>query len=66
MCGSCGAFSLTAGVCDECDGETVVVPDLFEALSRFVVDNGGSVEHVMAPTRLTDDLVAARLRFVIW
>ena len=66
VCGSCGAFSLTAGVCDECDGESVVVPDLFEALSRFVVDNGGSVEHVMAPTRLTDDLVAARLRFVIW
>jgi hypothetical protein len=29
-----------------------------------VIEAGGSVEHVMTETRLAEDLVAARLRFV--
>lgn len=66
ICRSCGALSLPVMVCLECGGEVVHLPDLFEGLSRSVVDAGGSVEHVMVPTRLAEDLVAARLRFVAW
>jgi peptide chain release factor subunit 1 len=65
ICGECGALSLPVMVCIECGGGVVQPPDLLEALSRSVVDGGGSVEHVMAPTRLAEDLVAARLRFKI-
>jgi peptide chain release factor subunit 1 len=66
MCRDCGALSLPADICAECGGETTIVPELFDSLSRSVVDSGGSVEHVMSPTRLADDLIAARLRFVTW
>ncbi|MEX2652711.1 MAG: hypothetical protein WD473_09760 [Acidimicrobiia bacterium] len=65
ICRSCGVLSLPVKMCLECGGEVVRLPDLLEALSRSVVDAGGSVEHVMAPTRLAEDLVAARLRFKI-
>jgi peptide chain release factor subunit 1 len=64
-CVSCGALSLSVTLCLACGNEVEKLPDLFEALSRSVVDAGGSVEHVMAPTRLAEDLVAARLRFKI-
>jgi peptide chain release factor subunit 1 len=65
ICRSCGVLSLPVKMCLECGGEVAHLPDLLEALSRSVVDTGGSVEHVMAPTRLAEDLVAARLRFKI-
>jgi peptide chain release factor subunit 1 len=64
-CVSCGALSLPVSMCLECRGEVEQLPDLLEALSRSVVDVGGSVEHVMTPTMLAEDLVAARLRFKI-
>lgn len=66
ICGSCGAMSLPVSMCLECGGEVVQLSDLLESLVRSVVDAGGSVEHVMAPTRLADDLIAAKLRFMIW
>jgi peptide chain release factor subunit 1 len=66
MCSACGALSLPVDVCLECGGETTAIPDVFESLSRSVVDGGGSVEHVMADTRLAGDLVAAKLRFEAW
>lgn len=66
MCVCCAALSQKADVCLECGEQTEDVPDLLEALSRAVAEAGGSVEHVMAPTRLAKDLVAARLRFDSW
>lgn len=66
LCLECGALQARAKVCLECGGPTEALPDLFEALARAVAEAGGSVEHVMAPTRLAEDLVAARLRFVSW
>jgi hypothetical protein len=59
-------MSLPVSMCLECGGEVVQLSDLLESLVRSVVDAGGSVEHVMAPTRLADDLIAAKLRFMIW
>jgi hypothetical protein len=64
MCPNCGALWLRSGSCLECGLQTVSVADVLEPLSRSVIDAGGSVEHVMAPTSLAADLVAARLRFV--
>jgi peptide chain release factor subunit 1 len=65
ICSNCGALSPPALTCVECGYTTIPVPELFESLARSVVDAGGSVEHVMAPTRLVDDHVAAALRFAI-
>lgn len=66
VCTSCGALSRPTGTCLRCGAETRFLPEAFEALSRAVIEAGGSVEHVMTETRLADDLVAARLRFVPW
>ncbi|HLF61634.1 MAG TPA: hypothetical protein VI980_10695 [Acidimicrobiia bacterium] len=66
LCNNCGALSLAVTVCTGCGGEAVGVPELLETISRSVVDAGGSVEHVFAPTSLAHDLVAATLRFPTW
>ncbi|MEE8376548.1 MAG: hypothetical protein V3S26_09535 [Acidimicrobiia bacterium] len=66
LCPRCGGLSLRVEVCPECGAQTEDIPDLFETLTRAVVDAGGAVEHVMAPTRLSEDLVAARLRYFPW
>ena len=63
VCPRCGGLSRSGLVCRVCGGETNEVPDLFEEVTRAVIDAGGAVEHVMAQTRLADDLLAARLRF---
>jgi peptide chain release factor subunit 1 len=62
-CPGCGSLFRSGLVCRVCGGETKAVPDLFEDVTRAVIDAGGTVEHVMAETRLAEDLVAARLRF---
>lgn len=66
VCTSCGALSRPSDICLRCRSETRFLPEAIEALTRAVIEAGGSVEHVMAETRLADDLVAARLRFVHW
>jgi hypothetical protein len=60
------ALSRPTDACLRCGGETRLLPDALEALSRAVIEAGGSVEHVMTETRLAEDLVAARLRFALW
>jgi peptide chain release factor subunit 1 len=66
VCTSCGALSRPTETCMRCGAETRPLPDAIEALSRAVIEAGGSVEHVMTETRLAEDLVAARLRFAPW
>jgi peptide chain release factor subunit 1 len=66
VCVSCGALSTPTDTCLRCGEETRLLPEAIEALSRAVIEAGGSVEHVMTQTRLVDDLVAARLRFAPW
>lgn len=63
LCNRCGALSRPQDVCAVCGGETRKVEDVLEELARAVIEAGGSVEHVMADTRLVSDLIAARLRF---
>lgn len=65
-CSACGALSRRTDICPRCGVETKPLPDAFEALSRAVIEAGGSTEHVMTETRLANDVVAARLRFVPW
>jgi peptide subunit release factor 1 (eRF1) len=66
VCPQCSALSDDQTDCEQCESPTVPVPDLIEALARSVVEAGGSVEHVMADTRLAPDLVAATLRYEVW
>jgi peptide chain release factor subunit 1 len=63
VCTNCGALSRPTDTCLRCGGGTRLLPDALEALSRAVIEAGGSVEHVMTETRLAEDLVVARLRF---
>lgn len=65
VCGSCGALFRPTETCMRCGADTRAVPDVLEALSRAVVDAGGTVEHVMSETRLATDVVAARVRFAL-
>jgi hypothetical protein len=65
-CSECGALSRPTDTCPKCVADTKSLPDAFEVLSRAVIEAGGSTEHVMTETRLANDLVAARLRFVPW
>lgn len=66
VCTACGRLSRPTDACMQCGAVARPVPDAIEALSRAVVEAGGSVEHVMSETRLSDDVVAARLRFANW
>jgi len=66
LCSRCGGLSPRVEVCPECGAQTEDIPELFEALTRVVVEAGGAVEHVMTRTRLSEDLVAARLRYFPW
>jgi hypothetical protein len=64
ICANCSALFRSGVVCRICGGKTKLVPELIEAAVRAVVESGGSVEHMMADTRLARDLLGARLRFV--
>jgi len=63
ICTRCSALFRSGFTCRSCGGKTDEVSDLFEAVTRAVIDTGGTVEHVMAHTPLATDLLAARLRF---
>ena len=66
VCRSCGCLYLTDPVCAACGTETHAVPDVLEAMTHEVVTTGGVVEHVVAHTRLVNDIAAAKLRVPLW
>jgi peptide subunit release factor 1 (eRF1) len=63
VCDADGWLGSSAGRCPVCGGPVRETPDVIDELIEKVVDDGGSVEHVVADTPLREDIVAAFLRF---
>jgi peptide chain release factor subunit 1 len=62
-CEACGWLGVSGDPCPVCGSATVEHVDILDELCLRVIDEGGSVEHVVAETPLRERLVAAGLRF---
>jgi peptide chain release factor subunit 1 len=49
--------------CPVCGNPLRTTPDVIDELVQSVIDEGGSVDHVVAETPLREHLTAATLRF---
>ncbi|MGV9301798.1 baeRF10 domain-containing protein [Nonomuraea sp. NPDC004354] len=63
VCEKSGWLARSGETCPLCGGPTRRSPDVLEDLAETVIDEGGSVEHVTADTRLKNHTAAAALRF---
>jgi peptide chain release factor subunit 1 len=63
VCDESGWLGETGDTCPLCGKPTRPTEDVVDELSQAVIDSGGTVEHVLADTRLQDQLVVADLRF---
>jgi peptide chain release factor subunit 1 len=63
VCDHDGWMGLDGAECPVCGRRTRAVPDVLDELVQEVMDEGGSVEHVLADTPLREHVTAAHLRF---
>ena len=63
VCDDSRWLALSGATCPQCGQATRLTPDVIDDLVQAVVDEGGSVRHVRAETKLSDFLTAAELRF---
>lgn len=63
VCDDSRWLALSGASCPLCGKVTRPTPDVIDELVQTVVDEGGSVRHVRAETKLSDLLTAAELRF---
>ncbi|HUO45307.1 MAG TPA: hypothetical protein VM470_00575 [Acidimicrobiia bacterium] len=63
VCDHCGWMSLQGPDCRSCGEKARAVPDIIESLVLRVRRDGANAEHVLPPSQLNGDDVAARLRF---
>jgi Bacterial archaeo-eukaryotic release factor family 10 len=63
VCESCGWLGTQGQTCAMCGLPTRPAADVLDELAEAVIDDGGSVEHVVTETALKEHLVAASLRF---
>ncbi|WP_214410428.1 baeRF10 domain-containing protein [Sphaerisporangium fuscum] len=63
VCHESGWLGTSGDACPLCGRATRRTPDVVSELAEAVIDEGGTVEHVLAETELKDLLVAASLRF---
>jgi peptide chain release factor subunit 1 len=63
VCADDGWMATAGDRCPICGHPLRRTPDVIDELVQAVIDEGGSVEHVVAETRLRDHLCAATLRF---
>jgi hypothetical protein len=62
-CDACGWLGLVGATCQRCGGPLRVTQDVIEEMGAAVIGASGRVEHVQAPTPLSQHAVAAFLRF---
>jgi peptide chain release factor subunit 1 len=62
-CDTCGWLGLGGGTCPRCNGSLRATQDVIEEMAAAVIGASGRVEHVQAPTSLSQHAVAAFLRF---
>ena len=63
VCEQCGWLGLSGDVCPVSGDGTRQSPDVVGELAESVIDNSGSVNHVLADTPLRGQTLAAALRF---
>ncbi|MEV4752254.1 hypothetical protein AB0K21_38360 [Streptosporangium sp. NPDC049248] len=63
VCDESGWLARSGQTCPLCGGATRQVPDVLDELTETVINEGGSVEHVVVDTQLKDHITAAALRF---
>jgi peptide chain release factor subunit 1 len=63
VCDRSDWLGLSGDTCPLCGASTHAVPDVIDELVETVIDEGGSVEHVLADTELRQHMVGALLRF---
>jgi peptide chain release factor subunit 1 len=62
-CDNCGWLGLAGETCPVCAGHLRQTSDVLDELVQAVIDESGTVEHVVADTPLTEHVVIASLRF---
>jgi hypothetical protein len=62
-CDACGWLGLVGATCPRCSGPMRATQDVIEEMAAAVIGASGQVEHVQAPTTLSQHSVAAFLRF---
>jgi hypothetical protein len=64
VCDNCGWLGVSGDTCPVCTNQLRQTPDVIDELVEAVIDESGSVEHVVAEdTQLNERGVAAELRF---
>jgi peptide chain release factor subunit 1 len=63
VCDESGWLALAGDACPLCGKPARHAPDVIDELAQAVIDEGGSIKHVEAGTKLVDHVVAAHLRF---
>ncbi|MCW2880674.1 MAG: hypothetical protein JWQ95_4774 [Sphaerisporangium sp.] len=63
VCDESGWLAASGDMCPLCGRATRHTPDVIDELADTVIEEGGSVEHVLAETELKDHITAASLRF---
>jgi peptide chain release factor subunit 1 len=63
VCDRDGWLALSGAVCPLCGEPSRKTVDVIDELMEAVIDEGGSIEHVLADTELKEHFVAAALRF---
>jgi hypothetical protein len=63
VCDRADWLGLSGDTCPLCGASTHAVPDVLDELAETVIDDGGSVEHVVADTELRRHTAGALLRF---
>ena len=56
---------MSGAVCPLCGEPSRKTVDVIDELMEAVIDEGGSIEHVLADTELKEHLVGASLRFLL-
>lgn len=65
VCDESGWLALSGYACPLCGKAARRTPEVIDELVHAVIDEGGSIKHVEASTKLADYTVAAHLRFLL-
>jgi peptide chain release factor subunit 1 len=64
-CDNCGWLGLAGEACPVCSSHLRQTPDVLDELVQAVIEESGTVEHVVADTPLTEHVAIASLRFPV-
>jgi peptide chain release factor subunit 1 len=64
-CDNCGWLGTGGATCPVCASDLRQTPDVLDELVQAVIDESGTVEHVVADTPLTEHVAIASLRFPV-